>query len=243
MTDIVTDRYTLHLGDCLEYMKGMADNSVDAVITDPPYILPSKTSTSTKMAARFTKRNIGDLSIAESYFRMWFDEVYRVLIDGGKFCVFCDETFFTVLYRAAYNKFDLSMLIWRKGERVGLGRNYRKTFEVIIYGKKDGSENISEFRRDILDFAPPSEKEHPSQKPEDLIRFLIKPENWATVFDPFMGSGTTGVAAIQLGRRFIGCEIDPNYFEIARKRIELAAAQPRLFSDDPKPLAKQEEMF
>jgi DNA modification methylase len=71
-------------------------------------------------------------------------------------------------------------------------------------------------------------------------------ENWTkpgdTIFDPFMGSGTTGVAAIQLGRNFIGCEIDPDYFEIAKKRIEQAEMQPNLFIQD-KPSETQKELL
>ena len=63
-----------------------------------------------------------------------------------------------------------------------------------------------------------------------------------TIFDPFMGSGTTGVAAIQLGRNFIGCEIDPDYFEIAEKRIKEAELQPQLFKQEtPKPI--QEDLW
>jgi site-specific DNA-methyltransferase (adenine-specific) len=72
---------------------------------------------------------------------------------------------------------------------------------------------------------------HPSQKPIRLLRVLVS--NFTnptdTILDPFMGSGTTGVACAQLGRKFIGIEIDPDYFEIARKRIETAYAQRVMF--------------
>ena len=64
-----------------------------------------------------------------------------------------------------------------------------------------------------------------------------------TIFDPFMGSGTTGVAAIQLGRNFIGCEIDPDYFAIAKKRIEQAEMQPSLFPSQTSKLETQETML
>ena len=74
---------------------------------------------------------------------------------------------------------------------------------------------------------------HPTQKPVELIKWCIDDylKNYRTesILDPFMGSGTTGVAAIQLGRKFIGIEREPKYFEIACKRIEQAAAQGQLF--------------
>jgi len=76
---------------------------------------------------------------------------------------------------------------------------------------------------------------HPTQKPLDLMRWCIdkcKPDP-QTILDPFMGSGTTGVAAIQLGRKFIGIEREPKYFDIACKRIEQAAAQGKLFEPEP----------
>jgi site-specific DNA-methyltransferase (adenine-specific) len=72
---------------------------------------------------------------------------------------------------------------------------------------------------------------HPTQKPVAIMRWCIEQTKGAVILDPFMGSGTTGVAAIQLGRKFIGIEIDPGYFDIACKRIREAWAQPRLFAE------------
>ena len=218
----------LRLGDCLDILPTLADNSVDAVITDPPYVTPSKTSSSTKMARKFMKRNIGDFSITETYFRCWFEEIIRVLKDTGKFIIFCDEVLYPCLFRASYNFFDLSMLIWKKGNRVGLGRNYRKTFEILLYGKCERAGNFLEFRRDIIEFDIPADKIHPTQKPTELISYLIEPEEWGTILDPFMGSGTTGVACVQTGRNFIGIEIEPKYYEIAEKRIKEAQLQIRM---------------
>ncbi len=70
--------------------------------------------------------------------------------------------------------------------------------------------------------------EHPTQKPETLMRHILESIPDVSILDPFMGSGTTGVACVQTGRKFIGIEIDPGYFEIAVKRIETAMMQPRL---------------
>jgi site-specific DNA-methyltransferase (adenine-specific) len=89
-------------------------------------------------------------------------------------------------------------------------------------------------RRDLTNNAIAKERGHPTQKPVGLmvwcIEFLPKAQ---TILDPFMGSGTTGVAAIQLGRKFIGIEREPKYFDIACKRIEQAVAQGQLFAPEP----------
>lgn len=87
------------------------------------------------------------------------------------------------------------------------------------------------FRKSVLSY----EKQHPTQKPVELMKWCIGflPENH-TILDPFMGSGTTGVACVNLGRKFIGIEIEPKYFDIACRRIAEAYKQPRLF-DEPKP--------
>ena len=76
------------------------------------------------------------------------------------------------------------------------------------------------------------EKDHPTQKPVELMQWCLGfiPDA-KTILDPFMGSGTTGVACANLGRKFIGIEIEPKYFDIACKRIEIAYSQPRLFED------------
>jgi site-specific DNA-methyltransferase (adenine-specific) len=84
---------------------------------------------------------------------------------------------------------------------------------------------------------------HPTQKPIEVMRWCIEqlPDDCQTILDPFMGSGTTGVAAVNLGRKFIGIEIEEKYFSIACKRIEQATKQADLFIEKPKP-AKQEAL-
>lgn len=90
----------------------------------------------------------------------------------------------------------------------------------------------------------PEFSEHPARFPVKFARELIEPYSSAgeIILDPFMGSGTTGVAAVNLGRKFIGIEIEPKYYEIAKKRISDALKQPDFFVEKPKP-AKQESMF
>ena len=93
-------------------------------------------------------------------------------------------------------------------------------------------------KRDLTNYALTSERAHPTQKPIGLMEWCIaRAPPTGTILDPFMGSGSTGVAALQLGRRFIGIEREPQYFDAARRRIAEAHAQPRLFSEpEPKPV-------
>ena len=85
-------------------------------------------------------------------------------------------------------------------------------------------------------FADRTVRHHPTQKPLELMLWCINQSgNPRTILDPFMGSGTTGVAAIQMGRKFIGIEREPKYFDIACKRIEQASKQVDMFIEQPKP--------
>ena len=200
----------LHLGDCLEFMRGMPDKSVDAVITDPPYgiadIWKGGASHGWGVASLATpKRNEWDVKPTKEY----FDEILRiankVIIWGG-------------------NYFELPIsrgwLVWSKPER-----NFTLSEAELAWT------NISMPIRVIDYHRSDSGREHPTQKPVGVMKFSIEkaklPEG-ATVFDPFMGSGTTGVACVQTGRNFIGIEIDPTYFAIAERRIKEAQEQTRL---------------
>jgi site-specific DNA-methyltransferase (adenine-specific)/modification methylase len=97
------------------------------------------------------------------------------------------------------------------------------------------------FRRHVVSFA----KNHPTQKPLELMEWCILqlPQDARSILDPFMGSGTTGVAAVKLGRKFIGVEIEPKYFDIACRRISEALKQPDMFIESPKLSPKQEVML
>jgi DNA modification methylase len=97
----------------------------------------------------------------------------------------------------------------------------------------------------VFDLSPAGlDKEHPTQKPLALMKWCVDrlPSDAQSVLDPFMGSGTTGVACAKLGRKFIGIEIEPKYFDIACRRIEAAYKQPDMFIERPAP-AKQEALL
>ena len=130
----------------------------------------------------------------------------------------------------------MQWLIWDKGQR---------DFSLADFEMAWSSQNKA---ARIIDYprakALQDGKEHPPQKPVEVMRWCVEqlPQNVKTICDPFMGSGTTGVAAVKLGRSFIGIEREPSYFDIACRRIEAAYKQPDMFIQRPEP-AKQEAML
>lgn len=98
-------------------------------------------------------------------------------------------------------------------------------------------------RSDVLTYRTIIEGRHPCEKPVGLLHELVKSTSWNTILDPFMGSGTTGVACAKLGRKFIGIEIEPKYFDIAVRRIEDAYKQPDLFIESPREKPQQAGLF
>ena len=125
------------------------------------------------------------------------------------------------------------MIVWDKG-KIGMGWHYRRSYETVLVATKRGgackwydkTNKIENIIRNIPKIIPSSDQ-HPTIKPVALMEYFIKlhTQEGDTIFDPFMGSGTTGVACVELNRNFIGIEIDPKFFEIAKNRIERAKEQ------------------
>jgi len=214
---------TIVVGDCLDVMKSIPNKCVDLIITDPPFATPVLTA-----STRDGVKNIGDFSIVEGYFKYTlFPEMRRISSSKARWYIFCDNIFYPVLFRASYELFkpNPQLLVWNKG-KIGFGFDYRKTFELITYIRQRETSRLNtngKAKRDIL-YCPPvplSERIHPAQKPEGLILQLMD-DGGNLVFDPFMGSGTTAVAALKLGRHFYGCDINEDYVKLANERVEKA---------------------
>jgi len=192
----------LYLGDCLDIMRTIPDKSVDAVITDPPYGIGIA---SNPFRQKFNKKD-WDSKPASSEMISEIQRVSRYqIIWGGNYFELQPSKGFIVWDKCQPVSFSSSMCeqAWT---------NHNKPAKL--------------FRMDVKSY----HKEHPTQKPVDLIKFCIAylPDEVMTILDPFMGSGTTGVACVQTGRNFIGIEIDPTYYAIAERRIAEAQQQPRL---------------
>jgi len=210
-------------GDCLERMKEIESGSVDMILTDPPYTTPVVTG-----FGREIVKNYADFSIQESFVRCLKLEFERVLKPAAPVFMFCDEKYYPQIFKIFYTWHSTQMIVWDK-QRIGMGKPFRKRHELIIYANRETMEyNRTEGTTHyptVLQCKPVGkEKVHGAQKPVELIESLIRgfSHEGETVLDCFMGSGTTGVACKNLNRKFIGIELDEQYFKIAQERISAA---------------------
>lgn len=240
---------TLYLGDCLDILPTL---SVDQIISDPPYeaVMQNKWGVLSRNAPSSHVRH-------ESLGFGAIDDVRQeiaakaVTACSGWLIMFCmaeGVRAWRDAIEAAEARYKRAM-VWVKPDAMPQfnGQGPSVGFEMMVsawcgkgYSRWNGGGRPGTFTHCKN---TPGGSEHPTQKPLPLISELVElfSDFHQTVCDPFMGSGTTGVACANLGRKFIGIEIEPKYFDIACRRIEAAYKQPRLFKDEiVKP--KQEAM-
>jgi site-specific DNA-methyltransferase (adenine-specific) len=221
------DSVTLYLGDCLEVLADLPAASVDVVLTDPPFFMPAVHYSS----RTHWQRSWGDTSILASFWRSVVDATTPTVKPSGHFLAFCDGNSYPVFYPEMYRKFDsVGSIVWDKG-RIGMGSPWRNQHELIIAARWQGSFR-SENRGcpDVVKVAPISSQKrlHPVDKPVALLAELLKPvlPEGGVVLDPFVGGGSTIIAAKQAGARAIGIETEERYLEIVATRLaELDAQQ------------------
>jgi site-specific DNA-methyltransferase (adenine-specific) len=206
---------TLYLADCLDIMPAL--DVVDAVVTDPPYGLADWNNRGSNRGGPFE----ADIERAATWDKAITAEHVALLRARSRHQIIWGWPYFADLLPCRTKQ----LLVWNKVVR-GMHHN---DCEIAW---------CSQFREAcrVFDLATASaeRKQHPTQKPLALMKWcislLIEGDN---ILDPFMGSGTTGVACVALGRRFVGIEREPQYFDIACSRIDQACRQPRLFADLP----------
>ncbi len=242
------DGVTLYLGDCLEIMPALPGKCADMVFTDPPYghnnndgdlIARWEAALARPHAAQSSPRPIlNDGTEANGLFRASLSEMRRLLVRGGCCCCCCcgggpDPQFARwSLWLDEVFQFK-QMVVWDKGP-MGMGWHYRRSYETVLVAQVPGAackwyddshkiENIIRWVSKII----PTVSDHPTVKPVALAEWFIRLHTrpGEAVLDPFMGSGTTGVAAIKAGRKFIGIELDEGFCEMARDRIKQAQMQ------------------
>lgn len=224
--------YKLYQGDCLEVMKDIEDGSVDLVVTDPPY----KTITGGDSNGANSERPKGMLRGNRKLFKYqkmntsdWIPEIYRALKEGSHCYIFTNSlNLQEMLNEATKVGFKLhNLLVWEKNNCTP-SQYYMKNCEYVLFlrkGKAKWINNIGDSKTVHKFDNIIGNKLHPTEKPVDLLEYYVlnSSEPNDIVFDPFMGSGSTGVAALNTNRDFIGIELDEGYFNIAQNRIEEAA--------------------
>lgn len=228
MQPVIIGDATLYLGDCMDVLPLIG--KVDAVITDPPYgIGESSKNHKSRNRAGITSTDYGksdwdNCAPASDVIDAIVSAAPKAILWGGNYFQVPPSGKWLVWDKLNSGDFADCELAWTN--LPGAVRTIRHMWNGMMRDSERGTPRV-----------------HPTQKPVVVMGWCIeqagKPAEVAKILDPFMGSGTTGVAAIQLGRKFIGIERDERYFEIACKRIEEAVSQGQLFAPEP---MKQEQV-
>ncbi len=232
MKEIIGD-CTLYLGDCLEIIPRIGQ--VDTVITDPPYginLQPQRRKTE-------AIANDGRSEALELWAGMLDAVVDRLPDDSSHiFWTRWSEVWTKELLAEFFTV--KACIVWAKNN-FGIGYYTRPQHEFAWYCHKGKPPVLDKPMSDLWYIPKVQAPIHSCEKPVQLLEQCIKLVTAGTILDPFMGSGTTGVACARRGRKFIGIELEPKYFDIACKRIEDAYRQPDFFVEPPTRL-KQEIM-
>lgn len=224
--------YKLINDDFMEFVKTVPDNSIDLIVTDPPYKTTSRggTGNSGGMCKEkiFSKGQVfkhNDIKMKD-----YMPELFRILKEGSHFYIMTNhKNLYEMLTVAQDVGFHFTKsLIWNKGNKI-MGQAYMSQFEYILFLRKGKFKKINYCGTpDILDVPNKKIKGkdgknlHDTEKPVDLMRILIENSSneGDVVLDPFMGIGSTVLACLELGRVGIGVELDKHYVNIAQKRID-----------------------
>ncbi len=235
MTMTTDKRWEVLHGDCLDVMRGMADASVDAVVTDPPYGVDFKYSSGVDVAK--TPQAYGQ------WLATVLPEIDRLLKPGGALVCWQSGTHWRYLWDWFGD--DIRVLSHAKNFVQLRKTPVNRACDPVVVRYKDGAlpfrpakppRNVDFFVSNtaaLVSKPDRIERGHPCPRPLDAVEWVV--QNFVgpvggIVLDPFTGSGTTGVAAIREGFRFVGIEREAQYVEIAKKRIEAATEQGDLFA-------------
>lgn len=217
MNPVIIGDATLYLGDCMDILPTL--DKVDAVITDPPFGIGNFIQQTGNL--RGEKVHWNESGPSDEFFALLKEKSTHRVIWGANY----------------FNCFEgAGGLVWVKNQP--MPNMSKAEMASTSWGNK-----VELISLTWTNYVNTKESTHPCERPVGLYKWCIEqvPKQPQTILDPFMGSGTTGVAAIQLGRKFIGIEREPKYFDIACKRIEQADAQGQLFA--PARVKQHQETF
>lgn len=220
--------YQLYQGDCLEVMKNIEDGSIDLVVTDPPYEIAT---TGAGMYKQADKQYVKELNgMKDGFSEEVLDELCRVMKKINIY-FFCSQKQIIPLldYFVKKKKCNWNILSWHKTNPIpACGNKYLTDTEFILFFREKGVKVYGSFDTKRTWYTTPlnqSDKKkygHPTVKPLSILENLVvnSSQEGEVVLDCFMGSGSTGIAALNTNRNFIGIELDEGYFKIAKERIE-----------------------
>jgi site-specific DNA-methyltransferase (adenine-specific) len=232
----------LSTADAVAWLRGLPPESVDLVITDPAYESLEKhraIGTTTRLKHSKSSSNDWFTIFPNARFGELFAEVFRVLKRHSHFYLLCDaETMFVAKEIAEKAGFKFwKPLVWDKCS-IGMGYHYRARYELILFFEK-GKRRLNDLGIADVITVPRIRGGYPAEKPAEVAEVLINQSSapGEVVIDPFMGSGSVGVAAVRLGRRFLGNDLNPEAVAIADKRLRelVPAAAVAAATPDPEP--------
>lgn len=220
--------YKLYNKDCLEVMKDMEDKSVDLVITDPPYEISTSGAGIYKQKDKKYVKELNEMK--DGFSDEILNELCRVMKKINIY-IFCSQKQIIHLldYFVTKRGCNYNIISWHKTNPIpACGNKYLTDTEFILFFREKGVKVYGSFDTKRTWYATPlnqSDKKkygHPTVKPLSILENLVvnSSQEGEVVLDCFMGSGSTGIAALNNRRKFIGIELDPQYFNIAKERIE-----------------------
>lgn len=224
--------FWLQQGDAVDWLRALPAASVDLVITDPAYESLEKhraVGTTTRLKHSKASSNDWFTIFPNARFEELFAEIWRVLRRDTHFYLFCDSaTMFVAKPIAEQVGFKLwKPLVWDK-KRIGMGYHYRSRCEFILFFEKGKRKLTNLGTPDVIE-VPRIAKGYPTEKPSAVSRVLIEQSSapGERVADPFMGSGSVGVAALETGREFWGNDLAASSLTLARTRLREAGGRER----------------
>ena len=217
MKDVITDNYKLLHGDCLERMKEIPDGSIDLILTDIPYDGVNRESNGLR------KLDKGKADVITFDIHEFLKEVDRIC--SGTIIIFCAKNQLSDVFNYFENNKSgtVRQLVWQKSNPSPMNGQhiYLSGIENAIWFKKRGSVFNAHCKNTVFKHPTGRSKLHPTEKNHALLIELIldnSNEN-QVVLDPCMGSSSTGIACLNTNRKFIGIELDDNYFDIGAERM------------------------
>jgi len=210
--------------DCIEGMKLIPDSSIDLIVTDPPYLMNYR---SNRRVVREKFKHIANDVNSYDLIQAYLKECFRILKNDTAIYMFCSWHHVDFFKQEFEKYFKLkNIIVWNKNNHGSgdLKGAYAPKHEFILFGHKGRSILREKRVPDVIDCdkIPSPKLTHPTEKPTELLSIFIKnsSDEGDIVFDGFAGTGSTLITAARLNRNFIGFEIEPEYIEIANKRLE-----------------------
>ena len=228
-------KYEVFNIDCMQHMKTMGDNSVDTILTDIPYAEVNRGNSGIDQLKNVDK---GDADIITFDLIEFLKEVYRIAKNNVIIFCGCGQMSYIYNFFAKQNKGTARQLIWEKTNPVPVnGKHiYLSGIENAVWYKKPGGTFNAFCKNTVFRHSIQNEQIHPTEKNHALLAELIQDNTneGDTIFDPCMGSGSTGYVALGLNRNFIGCELNTEFYNKAKARLDGVPYTPELIITETK---------